>query len=99
MVGVFGIRGNRHKDAHDTEKVEDQGPPCEVGEPGALDSGYDGTDEGDDPSQLRILVSLPSTRGECAEAILTKPMEVVASAKGSPITRPTEKPARWLLCP
>lgn len=93
MVGPLGITRDSDCDADNAEEHEHQRPPGEVGE-AAVDGGYYAGDKGNDPRKLRPS-ALGRTRSTC---ILTIPIEMVASAKGSPMMRPTLKDeARWLL--
>lgn len=87
-----GCHGNGHAD--DTEEHEDQRPPRVVGEPDvvAQRGGYYGADEGDDPGKLHEVSTQPPLS---VRAVLTIAIEMVASAKGSPMMRPTLKVDRW----
>lgn len=94
MVGPLGIARNCHGHADDAEEHEHQGPPGEVGE-AAADGGYYACDKGNDPGELGVLAEAYASSGG---GWLTMPMEMVASAKGSPMMRLTLKElARWLL--
>lgn len=95
MIGPLSIRGDSDSDADDAEEHENKGPPCEVGE-AAVNGRYYRADKGDDPGKLHTLAisvtvwrEKPDTAGR---GILTMPMDMVASAKGSPTMRPKLKP-------
>jgi hypothetical protein len=93
MVRPLRLGGDCHGDTDDAEEHEHQRPPRVVGKSriGRLGRGYDGADEGDDPGKLHGV----STQPHAGAAVLTMAMEMVASAKGSPMMRPTLKVVLW----
>lgn len=93
MVRPLSIRGNCDRNARDAEEHEDQRPPRKVGE-ATVDSRYYRADKSDDPGELFMTKPLVICRVHpgAAHSILTIPIDMVASAKGSPIMRPRLKP-------
>jgi len=93
MVRPLRIRGDRNGDARNAEEHEDQRPPRKVGET-TVNSRYYRADKSDDPGELFMTKPLVICRVHpgAAHSILTIPIDMVASAKGSPIMRPRLKP-------
>jgi hypothetical protein len=94
MVGSLRIWCDGDGDADDAKEHENQRPPGEVGE-AAADGWYYRTYKSDDPGKLSYTVSPSALQLQCVDA-RTMPIEMVASAKGSPTMRPTENLVRPL---
>lgn len=90
MVGSLRVRSDRDCDADDAEEHVDEGPPCEVGE-AAADGRYYRAGECDDPGELSVTLAPQPHRSRPTGVALTMPIEIVASANGSPMMRPTLK--------
>lgn len=98
MVCLGRIRAYYHENAHNDAEQICYCPPCEIWE-GAFDSGDNGGDEGDKPSELwEITVNVVST-----DAIKWKrkrkrtyAIDRVASANGSPTICP--RTVQYVLC-
>jgi hypothetical protein len=101
MVRPISPRGHCHGNANNDKEHEDQRPPRVVGKEdelvvvisGAARGGYYGADKGDYPGKLHSVST--RTHRRRAGAVLTMAMEMVASAKGSPMMRPRLKVDRW----
>jgi hypothetical protein len=67
MVGPLSIRGDCDGDADDAKEHEDESPPGKVWE-AAMDGGYYGADERDDPGKLWTRLAMA---GRWADALET----------------------------